>query len=378
MTPANLAQIAQVRDALIARCGAFVELPTLVPASLVLELAGEGLRPRLFFTTAPDGTEMCLRADLTIPAALAYIEQATHDNAQVAWGCSGPVFRAPRAGDNRPPEFLQIGLERYGDEDVATCDVDVFLAAWDACKIATQKPLHVRFCDGGLLGEVLAQANIPDVWRVALREQSNHPRAFLATLNFASSPSQNDAALPWAKDIDTLLWDDARDLVEGFLATDSLMLGPTRSLDDVTQRLIKSATRAKAQRLDPQTAEVLRALLAFKGTGEIATSLADIQALSARLDVNLTPWRSAWEQRLNAIAKEAPEALAQATFEAIGEEAFDYYDGMAFDIATSTDFRSPIATGGRYDRLIWEISQGARDARAIGCVIRADRFGGGS
>jgi histidyl-tRNA synthetase len=71
---------------------------------------------------------------------------------------------------------------------------------------------------------------------------------------------------------------------------------------------------------------------------------------------------------------EAPGILAQARFDGLGEEAFDYYDGMVFDIATTDDFSRPVATGGRYDLLVGEVSRGRRNTRAIGCVIRPDRF----
>jgi histidyl-tRNA synthetase len=91
--------------------------------------------------------------------------------------------------------------------------------------------------------------------------------------------------------------------------------------------------------------------------------------------VDLSQWRADWAVRLDAIATQAPDALHHCRFDALGEEAFDYYDGMAFDISQNGDFTRPVATGGRYDRLIGDISAGARHARAIGCVIRPDRFG---
>jgi ATP phosphoribosyltransferase regulatory subunit len=58
--------------------------------------------------------------------------------------------------------------------------------------------------------------------------------------------------------------------------------------------------------------------------------------------------------------------------------AFDYYDGVTFEVRSQAlgDDR-PIASGGRYDGLLGRLG-GAQDARAVGCVVRPWRaFSGG-
>ena len=107
--------------ALKARGGQEVALPTLLPAALVLELAGEDVRPRLYFASGPDGAELCLRADLTIPAALHYAQVAVTDHEPAAWVCEGKVFRAPKPGEDRAPEIeeghhdvIVAGYGRFG------------------------------------------------------------------------------------------------------------------------------------------------------------------------------------------------------------------------------------------------------------------------
>lgn len=358
--------------------GNFVDLPTLLPASMVLELAGEGLRPRLFFATAPDGSELCLRPDLTIPAAVRYIAEADADNAPVAWACKGPVFRAPRDGEDRPPEFVQIGLERFGDVDAIESDVTVFVAAWQACKAGRHYPLHVRFCDGGLLPLVLVQADLGDIWHQALSEQTSHSRAFLRVLAQASGEVPARTLGKLERDLLDLTLDEATARVEEAILEGDLSLAATRSASDVAQHLKLRAARSLATPLPRAIARTLQQLAGFQHAGTLDASLDQIVVLARLIDVDLDAWRAAWKTRFAAIAASAPDALKHARFDALGEEAFDYYDGMAFDIAQSSDFTRPLATGGRYDRLVGELSQGVRHARAVGCVIRPDRFGGAS
>ena len=50
--------------------------PLLQPAEPFLDLSGEDIRRRMFLTTDPQGREMCLRPDLTIPVSRAYLQSA--------------------------------------------------------------------------------------------------------------------------------------------------------------------------------------------------------------------------------------------------------------------------------------------------------------
>ena len=362
--------------ALKARGGQEVALPTLLPAALVLELAGEDVRPRLYFASGPDGAELCLRADLTIPAALHYAQVAATDHEPAAWVCEGKVFRAPKPGEDRAPEFVQIGLERFGDSDRIEADVTVFLAAWEACHAAGERNLFVRLCDGGLLPHIIAKADLPEPWGQALGEVASHKSALKRVLAQATGtgPSRQISALE--RTIAELDPERARSTVAEVLSLANLSLPGNRQLAHVADRLAARAKRAIAEPLAPELAETLSKLIHLSSQGSLTASLDECVTLAAKLGVDLMDWRQAWTLRLDRIQQEAPEALTHAHFEALSPEAFDYYDGMAFDLAAEPSFSRPVATGGRYDTLVGEISSGTRQARAVGCVIRPARFGG--
>ena len=361
--------------ALKARGGQEVALPTLLPAALVLELAGEDVRPRLYFASGPDGAELCLRADLTIPATLHYAQVAATDHEPAAWVCEGKVFRAPKPGEDRAPEFVQIGLERFGDADRIEADVTVFLAAWEACQAAGERDLYVRLCDGGLLSHIIAKADLPSPWNQALSEVASHKSALKRVLAQATGtgPSRQISALE--RTIAELEPERARSTVAEVLSLANLSLPGNRRLSHVADRLAARAKRAIAKPLAPELAETLSKLIHLSSQGSLTASLDECVTLAAKLGVDLMDWRQAWTLRLDRIQQEAPKALARAHFEALSPEAFDYYDGMAFDLAAEPNFARPVATGGRYDTLVGEISSGARQARAVGCVIRPARFG---
>src|SRR5258707_8786563 len=69
-----------------------VEPAILQPAEPFLDLSGEDIRKRMYLTLDPQGHELCLRPDLTIPVSRDYL--ASPDAGRPAGFCYlGPVFR---------------------------------------------------------------------------------------------------------------------------------------------------------------------------------------------------------------------------------------------------------------------------------------------
>ena len=73
--------------------------PVLQPAEPFLDLSGEDIRRRMFLTTDPDGRELCLRPDLTIPVSRDYL--ASRQAGQPQW--RRRVRPHPRESDTAAP-----------------------------------------------------------------------------------------------------------------------------------------------------------------------------------------------------------------------------------------------------------------------------------
>src|SRR5436305_490152 len=103
----------QSADALIAsfeRAGyARVTPAILQPAEPFLDLSGEDIRKRMYLTSDPNGHELCLRPDLTIPVSRDYLASPAAGKPQ-GYCYLGPVFRYREQG---PGEFLQVGIESF-------------------------------------------------------------------------------------------------------------------------------------------------------------------------------------------------------------------------------------------------------------------------
>ena len=79
-----------------------IEPPVLQPAEPFLDLSGEDIRRRMFLTADPDGRELCLRPDLTIPVSRDYL-QSEAAGKPAGFCYLGAVFRHRQGAAVRIP-----------------------------------------------------------------------------------------------------------------------------------------------------------------------------------------------------------------------------------------------------------------------------------
>src|SRR5262247_2764274 len=119
-------------DALVAsyeRAGYERVAPAILqPAEPFLDLSGEDIRKRMFLTSDPQGRELCLRPDLTIPVSREYLASPRAGKPR-GFCYLGPVFRHRGDGGG---EFLQAGIESFGREDTPAADAEMLALGLDA------------------------------------------------------------------------------------------------------------------------------------------------------------------------------------------------------------------------------------------------------
>src|SRR5215468_12076311 len=79
------------------------------PAGLFLDVVGESLRARTYVFTDPDGAELCLRPDLTVPTCRLHLERHGDASTPARYCYAGSAFRYQpgSAGSAHPREFRQ-------------------------------------------------------------------------------------------------------------------------------------------------------------------------------------------------------------------------------------------------------------------------------
>ncbi len=349
--------------------GSWRELPILMPAETILEMAGETLRPRLYFTQSPDGRELCLRPDLTIPAALQYIEN--DDAISQKYLCSGKVFRADGTGNINAHEINQLGIEYFGDEDLLNAEFSVLKSVYEACKGVSDAPFYFEFSDASLISKIIQSANIDKVWKGYLLDVAGEINELLMRLDFAVL-TEKPAPSALAKSMIEIWENEAIASVDEILGIAKLKTHNSRNAKDIALRMRQKAKRALAPPLNTEFAETLKAIINVKNRP--LTAISQITRLGEKIGVDLGDWEKSQSEKFAKLFQIGREIDENGVFVGAKAGRFEYYDGFTFDIHFTECADRPFVSGGRYDGLVSVLSNGIKTSRAIGAVIRAKRI----
>jgi ATP phosphoribosyltransferase regulatory subunit len=369
--PAVPAQaLTAIRAALATANAAPVDAPILQPLNLLLDLAGEAMRARLFVVQAEGGAEECLRPDFTVAVARQHIERGAELG---RYAYEGPAFRASPGGD-RPEQFVQLGVELFAPASGSTVEADAEIAglAWRAATAGGRNDLTLWLGDVGLFAAFIEALALPDALAARLKRVAGRPRLLNAELARAGEAAPASERGQLAAMLSGLSEPAAATLLEEVWALAGVEPVGGRGPAEIAARLVRRAEAAGAPSLTPAQAAAIRAFMAISEAP--AAGLAKVRALTAKskaLDGALADW----DARLGKLSGIPAERMRFAP--ALGH-AFDYYDGLTFEVRSAALGEDrPVASGGRYDGLLARLGGSAR-AGAVGCVVRPWRaFSGG-
>ncbi|TAL34229.1 ATP phosphoribosyltransferase regulatory subunit [Phenylobacterium sp.] len=365
------AVLAAVRAPLETSGAERADAPLLQPLNLLLDLAGEAMRARLFVVQAEGGAESCLRPDFTVAIARQHIESG---RAAGLYWYQGAAFRAS-SGADRPEEFVQIGLEMFspGGGAVEAADAEIAGLAWRSAAAGGRDDLSLWLGDVALFGAFVESLDLPESLSGRLKRVAGRPRLLWAELSRTGEASA-DGVGTLSGLLAGLSEAQAGALLEEVWALAGVEPVGGRGPAEIAARLVRKAEAAQAPALTQAQADAVRAFMAIDD--EPAYAFARMRKLAGANDGALKAALAGWEQRLIDLALVAPADRMRFT-PALGH-AFDYYDGLTFEVrsaALGADL--PVAVGGRYDGLLARLG-GAGQARAVGCMVRPWRAWAGA
>ena len=161
-------------------------------------MVGEALRARTYVFTDPDGEELCLRPDLTVPTCRLHLARHPGGAVPARYCYNGPAFRyQPGGADSaHPREFRQAGIESFAAADREQDDAAVLAPHRRGAARSGPEQFQLRIGDLGLFSALLEALPMPKRWRRRLRHHFWRPEAFRAEL--ARLTSRGGAASSWA------------------------------------------------------------------------------------------------------------------------------------------------------------------------------------
>lgn len=344
------------------------------PAELFLDVIGESLRARTYVFTDPDGEELCLRPDLTVPTCRLHLERHPTGDVPTRYCYSGAAFRYQPAGADRahPREFRQAGIESFAASDREQDDAAVLALTVEALREAGLDRFKLRIGDLGLFADLIDALPMPERWRWRLKHQFWRPGAFRGELNRLTSGSRGTGLPPdLVERLDPADPVSAEALVLEHLDKAGHELIGTRTAAEIAERLLAEAADMRETPLAAETAALIEGYVAVKAP--VREAMARVAQLARGHGLDLSAGLDAFQRRVELI-NQAGVAIADAEFSAEFGRDLEYYTGFVFEvIAPPLGPRSPVAGGGRYDDLLAQVGA-AGTVPAVGASIHTERL----
>jgi ATP phosphoribosyltransferase regulatory subunit len=340
----------------------------LQPADIFLERSGEEIRANSYVFSDPEGNEMCLRPDLTVPACRYHLTHAAKPDGEARYCYCGPAFRFTQGGLS-PSEFGQAGIEWLGAPDAEAAEARVLALTLAGVSAAGLKTCRVKLGDLSLFHALLDGLEMPKRWRRRLIHHFWRPQAFRETLaRFAGGAEQRRTSI--SDHVDAVAGKDVASMqlwVETELERKGLALSGGRSVEEIAARLAEKAADRSARPLSAEAVSAIEAYLAIEG--DAAAVIEDLEAVAKG-----NAYRAAidrYRRRGEAMRGQGlrPEDFS---FAATFGRNLEYYTGFVFQIEAGVATNPiQVAGGGRYDDLLSDIGSPV-PVSAVGCAIATD------
>ncbi len=328
-----------------------LEPPVLQPAEPFLDLSGEDIRRRMFLTTDPDGRELCLRPDLTIPVSRDYL-QSPLAGRPAGFCYLGPVFRHREAA---PAEFVQAGIESFGRADKAAADAEMLALGLEATTQYGVTAPEIRMGDVGLFTAFIASLDLAPAWKRRLIKDFNRKSSLKHDLDQLTLAAANGSK-EYQGVLAALAGSDpkaAHALVTDLLSIAGIAAVGGRSVAEIADRFLEQSALNAPTRLPRETRALIERFLSLSGDPDDAAS--ELRALATDARIALGPALDLFETRTGFLAARGVD-VRTIKFATDFGRGIDYYTGFVFELheasGNGAGGKSPLVAGGRYDGLL--------------------------
>ena len=343
----------------------------LQPAEPFLDLSGEDIRKRMYLTTDPQGRELCLRPELTIPVSRDYLASPLAGKA-AGFCYLGPVFLHRSDG---PAEFIQAGIESFGRSDIAAADAEMLALGLEATSHCGVAAPEIRIGDVGLFSALVASLDLAPAWKRRLIKDFNHKTSLAHDLERLTLGAGN--ARPEYQGVLAALAGSnpkaAHALVTDLLSIAGISAVGGRSVAEIADRFLEQSALGAQRSLPQETRLLIERFLAVRGDPDQAA--AELRALARDAKVDLDSSLDLFESRTGFLAARGIDVGRIRCATAFGR-GLDFYTGFMFELhGAHNGSDGPLVAGGRYDGLLSRL--GSRTPiPAVGFAVWIERFAG--
>ena len=326
----------------------YIELDSVIETNHIVQRSGESFRKFIFSFTDQNGTELCLRPDLTIASCLRYLENNIKGKEKIFY--SGEAYRKSQ---NRKDSIIrnQIGFEIIGSKNEKSDDKEIINTAIKSLSNLSYSSGTLKIGNVEIFNLLISKLDIPKRWKLRLSRHFWREKYFNDLLKRLETNSDVD---PTIVEIDKkryqkMLKDKQENIVAG------------RSIAEVLKRFnnkIKDPRRAiRGKKASKIIKDFLNINCPINKTAKKLNSFFKKNKINLIIDQKYFPISQNKLSKLN------------VEFSASFGRELEYYTGMVFKIDIKNKSKKiNIINGGRYDKLIFDLGS-KKQVPAVGAAL---------
>ena len=326
----------------------YINLPSVIEANHIVQRSGENFRKFMFSFTDQNGSELCLRPDLTIASCLRYLENNLRGKEKIFY--NGQAYRKSQ---NKKDSIIrdQIGFEIIGSKDEKNDDKEIITTSLKSLQNFKYSSGTLTIGNVEIFNLLISKLDIPKRWKLRLSRHFWREEYFNDLLKRLETNSDVD---PTIVEIDKkryfkMLNEDLSKVIAG------------RSINEILKRFDNKIRDPRGAKKGENISKIIKEFLKIKCPINKAAN--ELNKFFKKNKINLIVDQKYFPVSDNKISK------LNVVFSASFGRQLEYYTGMVFKIdITSKSKNRNIINGGRYDKLISDLGY-KNQVAAVGAAL---------
>ena len=326
----------------------YINLTSVIEANHIVQRSGENFRKFIFSFIDQNGSELCLRPDLTIASCLRYLENNLKGKEKIFY--SGQAYRKSQ---NKKDSIIrnQIGFEIIGSKNEKNDDKEIINTSLKSLQNLKYSTGTLTIGNVEIFNLLISKLDIPKRWKLRLSRHFWREDYFNDLLKRLETNS----------DVDPTIVEVDKKRYLKMLKDDQLKIIAGRSINEILKRFDNKIRDPRGTKKGENVSKIIRDFLKIKCPINKAAS--ELNKFFKKNKINLVVDQKYFPVSENKISK------LNVVFSASFGRQLEYYTGMVFKIDINSKSKNRnIINGGRYDKLISDL--GAKNqVAAVGAAM---------
>ena len=326
----------------------YINLPSVIEANHIVQRSGENFRKFMFSFTDQNGSELCLRPDLTIASCLRYLDNNLRGKEKIFY--NGQAYRKSQ---NKKDSIIrdQIGFEIIGSKDEKNDDKEIITTSLKSLQNFKYSSGTLTIGNIEIFNLLISKLDIPTRWKLRLSRHFWREDYFNDLLKRLETNSDVD---PTIVEIDKkrylkMLKENKSSIIAG------------RSIEEILSRFNNKIKDPRRTSKGKNVSKIIKEFLKIKCP--INKTAQELNKFFKKYQINLLV-----DQKYFPISNNKVSKLNVIFSTSFGRQ-LEYYTGMVFkiDIKSNNKIKN-IINGGRYDQLISDLGSKTQ-VSAVGAAL---------